>query len=220
MFQFTKVALDEVRGLALLRSPLPVVAINGREFPDAKAYTLFHEVVHIMLALAHEEEPALKESRSASAWKDVERFAEAAASHVLVPEAALKRMVQTLGLQAASWDLDRVRQLAKKFRLTPLAMATRLRESGLMTWAQYNRWRADWTAYVEKLPPRKGGFATPAAKAVNRAGRPFVQLVLEGLAANRISSADAARYLDLKFQHFNELRTNLLQNPAIGSFDD
>ena len=89
-----------------------------------------------------------------------------------------------------------------------------------MTWAQYNRWRADWAAYVEQLPPRRGGFATPAAKALNQAGRPFAQLVLESLAANRITPVDAARYLDLKFQHFDELKTNLLHNPSLGALDE
>jgi len=43
-------------------------------------------------------------------------------------------------------------------------------------------------------------------KAVNRAGRPFAQLVLEALAANRITPVDASRYLDLKFEHFDKLR--------------
>jgi hypothetical protein len=197
-----------------------VVAINGKEFPDAKAYTLLHEVVHLMLAQAHEEAPALQEHRSPAAWKDVERFAEAAASYALLPESALQHMIRQLGLQDAAWDIENVRRLARKFRLTPLATATRLRESGFMTWTQYNRWRAEWTAYVEQLPPRRGGFAMPEVKAVNRAGRPFAQLVLEGLATNRITPVDAARYLDLKFEHFDRLRTYLLESPAIGSFDD
>ena len=220
VFQFTRVTLEEVRGLALLRTPLPAAAINGKEFPDAKAYTLFHEVVHLMLAAAHEEEPAIRERRSPAEWKDVERFAEVAASHALVPEDALQRMVRDLGLRHATWDIDNVKRLARKFRLTPLAMATRLRESGSMTWAQYNRWRAEWTAYVEQLPQRRGGYATPAAKALNRVGRPFAQLVLEALAANRMTPVDAARYLDLKFQHFQELKVNLLESPAVGSFDE
>ena len=65
VFQFTKVSLEEVRGLALLRNPLPVVAINGKEFPEAKVFTLFHEIVHLMLAAAHEEAPALRERHGA-----------------------------------------------------------------------------------------------------------------------------------------------------------
>lgn len=214
VFQFGKIPLEEVRGLALLRMPLPVVAVNGKELPEAKSFTLFHEVVHLMLAIGHEEAPALRERRSSSEWDDVERFAEVAASHALVPEDALRSMIEQLGLHAAAWTIEEVRRIARKFRITPLAMATRLRESGFISWVHYNRWRSEWQSYVASLPPRTGGFATPVGKALNRAGRPFARLVLEALAANRITSVDAARYLGLKFEHFEKLRVRLSEGPG------
>jgi hypothetical protein len=48
----------------------------------------------------------------------------------------LVEVVAQFGLQRAAWDIENVRRVAKKFRLTPLAMATRLRESGFMNWEQ------------------------------------------------------------------------------------
>ncbi|MGA3268460.1 MAG: XRE family transcriptional regulator [Verrucomicrobiota bacterium] len=214
VFQFAKVSLKEVRGLALLRTPMPVAGINGKELPEAKAFTLFHEVVHLMLAAGNEEAPAARENRKGDAWLAVERFAEAAASHTLVPDDALRDLIGRLAMQRGSWDIDNVRRVAKKFWLTPLAMATRLRESGFINWTQYNAWREEWQAYVATLPPRRGGFATPVQKAVNRAGQPFARLVLEALAANRITPVDASRFLDLKFEHFNKLRTHLMHEPV------
>ena len=220
VFQFSKVPLRQVRGLALLRTPLPVVAINGKEIPETKAFTLFHEVVHLMLAAGNDEAPAAREQRRGKEWLEVERFAEVAASHALVPEDTLREVIGQLGLHSAKWGIENVRRVAKKFRLTPLAMATRLRESGFMAWAQYNQWREQWQAYVETLPPRRGGFATPMEKAVSRAGRPFAQLVLEALSANRITSVDASRYLDLKFEHFDKLRAHLARGPGETSLDE
>src|SRR3989344_4539850 len=214
VFQLGKIPREEVRGLALLRMPLPVVAVNGKELPEAKSFTLFHEVVHLMLAIGHEEAPALRERRSSSEWDGVERFAEVAASHALVPEDALRSIIEQLGLHAAVWTIEEVRRIARKFRITPLAMATRLRESGFISWVHYNRWRSEWQSYVASLPPRTGGFATPVGKALNRAGRPFARLVLEALAANRITSVDAARYLGLKFEHFEKLRVRLSEGPG------
>ena len=220
VFQFPKVSLVEVRGLALLRTPMPVAAVNGKEIPEAKAFTLCHEVVHLMLAASNEEVSAAKERRRGNEWLEVERFAEVAASHALVPENALRGVIGQLGLQPAEWSIENVRRVAKKFRLTPLATATRLRESGFMAWAQYNQWREQWQAYVAGLPPRSSGFATPMEKAVNRAGRPFAQLVLEALSANRITSVDASRYLDLKFEHFEKLRAHLTTGPGDTASDE
>ena len=220
VFQFPKVLMTEVRGLALLRTPMPVIAINGKEMnPEARVFTLFHELAHLMLAASHEEASAVQEKRKGDEWLAVERFAEAAASHAIVPENVLHDVIKSFGLQRTTWNKDNVRQVARKFWLTPLAMATRLRESGFMNWDAYNQWRDEWNAYVATIPPRKG-FATPIQTTVGRAGRPFSKLVLEALAANRITSVDASRYLNLKFEHFDKLRTHLAMVTGDISFDE
>lgn len=211
VFQFSKVPLSEVRGLALLHTLLPVIGINGKEIPEVKSYTLLHELIHLILAAGKEEAPALYEQRSGKEWAQVERFVEIAASHALIPEVALRTEAGIAG--HVGWNIDATRRLARKFRVTPLAMATRLRESHFMTWAQYQAWRETWDKYVATLPPRKGGFATPVAKAINQNGRPFTQLVLEALSANRITTVDASRYLGLKFEHFGKLQTALWEGP-------
>ncbi len=208
VFQFSKVGLEEVRGLSLLHMPMPVIGINAKErVPEAKIFTSLHEAVHLMLAAGQEEKPAIQEDRTNGQWLELERYAEVAASHAMVPEAALQEQARGMVQEGAAWSLQDVRRLARRFRMTALAMATRLRESGFMSWDHYHAWRREWDAYVQTLPVRAGGFATPAEKSFNRVGRPFVQLVLEAMATNRITSVDAARYLDLKFDHFEQLRT-------------
>lgn len=220
VFQFSKVAISEVRGLALLRTPLPVVGINSKEIPEARCFTALHEVVHLMLAAGHEEVPALSEGRSGDEWDNVERFAEIATSHALVPESALRSGIEALSLSQSEWDIQSMRRLARRFRITPLAMATRLRESGYMNWARYQSWRQDWDDYLANLPERGKGFATPVAKALGRNGRPFTQLVLEALSANRITPVTAARYLDLKFEHFDKLKAAIQGGPSALAGDD
>ena len=217
VFQFPKVGLNDARGLSLLRFPLPVVGVNSKEVPEARSYTLLHEVIHLMLAAGHEESPALREQRSEEEWEKVERFAESAASFVLVTAAALRTAVQG---SSQNWDIASVRRLARQFRITPLAMATRLRASGFMNWTKYQAWKESWNEFVRGLPPRKGGFAHPVDVAVSRNGRPYVQLVLEALATNRITSVDASRHLSLKFEHFDKLRESLRGGPVSGGADE
>lgn len=220
VFQFTKVSLREARGISLLRMPMPVAAINSKEIIDSKAFTLFHEVVHLMLAASNEEVPAIKEKRTGSAWDNIEQFAEIAASHVLVPENVLRQTIAVLDLGRNGWNIENVRKIARRFKITPLATATRLRESGFMDWGQYRQWRAAWDAYVATLPPKQGGFATPEGKAVNRAGVQFAQLVIEALDSNRITAVEASRYLDLKFQHFDKLREYVYSSGRDGAVNE
>jgi Zn-dependent peptidase ImmA (M78 family)/transcriptional regulator with XRE-family HTH domain len=211
VFQFSKVPLKEVRGLSLLKAPLPVVGVNSREFVESRAFTLLHEIVHLMLAFSDEESSASKEKRSSKQWDAVEGFAEVAASHALLPEEALKQQIQDLGLGKGIWDIDGMRNLARRFKMTPLATATRLRESGYLTWKAYHAWNEGWQAWVNEHPKKPRGFSTPVDLTVGRAGRPFAQLVLEALERNRITAVDASRYLDLKFQHFDKLRDRLVR---------
>lgn len=217
VFQFPKVALEDARGLSLLRFPLPAVGVNSKEQPESRNYTLLHEIIHLMLAAGHEEAPAMREQRSGADWEAVERFAESATSHALVPEAALRRAVSQ---PVSAWHIASVRQLARRFRVTPLAMATRLRASGFLSWAEYGAWKESWDEYVKSLPPRSGGFAHPVDVALGRNGRPYVQLVLEALAANRITSVDAARHLALKFEHFEKLREAFKGGPSGADADE
>jgi len=216
VFQFPGVELTDVRGVSLLRFPMPVVGVNTKEQPESRNYTLLHEVVHLMLASGHEETPALLERRSGSEWDAIERFAEEAASHALVPEVMLRAL---LGKRPMTWEIPAVKQLARRFRITPLAMATRLRASGFMSWQEYNIWKQRWQELIATLPRRSGGFAHPVDLALGRNGRPYVQLVLEALAANRITSVDAARHLALKLEHFDKLKTALTGGPS-GAVND
>ena len=209
VFQFPSVELVEARGVALPHFPLPAVGINSKESaPGARIFTLVHELVHLALSRAHEEDVALRERRTEAQWVEVERFAEAVASHVLIPATALTAAIGASS-DLAGWSVATVRTLARRFRVTPRAMATRLRAANLMTWNEYREWIAEWETLVAAMPPKKGGFATPVEKTLGRAGRPLTQLVIEALDSNRITAVDASRYLNLRFDHFETLRAEL-----------
>jgi hypothetical protein len=108
-----------------------------------------------------------------------------------------------------AWDIPLMRGLASRFRVTPLAMATRLRVEGALTWQGYSGWKGDWAEYLKTLRPRSSGFASPVEKALSRNGRPLAQLVVEALDSNRITAVEACRHLDLRFDHFDKLRMEL-----------
>lgn len=210
VFQFPKVALEQARGLSLLVFPLPVVGINSKETaPGARVFTLLHELVHIALANGREEQSAFNETRDDAAWAEVERFAEEAASAALIPQPLLEQFRAGIDIRPDDWTLDPVRSLAGRFRVTPLAMATRLRAVGAMSWDGYRTWRVRWSQYLAALPSSKKSFSTPVSKTLGRSGQPFVRLVIEALDSNRITAVQACQYLDLRFDHFDKLRSGL-----------
>ncbi len=222
VFQFPRVSLAQARGVTLFKFPLPAIGINSKESsPGARSFTLLHELTHLALAVGNEERAALGETRDDAGWLEVERFAEEAASAALIPQEMLSSILQRMDVSPDAWDISSMRSLAGKFNITPLAMATRLRTAGALSWEGYNRWKLEWNQYVGTLPKRKG-FASPVGKTLGRSGRSFVQLVLEALDMNRITAVQASRYLDLRFDHFDKLRNELRMEPMgpAGAFDD
>lgn len=218
VFQFPAVALDEVRGLALLHQPLPVIGINSKEtVPEARVYTLIHELVHLTLAAGADETPALTDTHDDQTWATFEQFADATASHVILPRGMLDAL---LGLGTVNrFDVARVRSLARRVGITPLAFATRLLTDDLMSRSAYQDWRSEWATWLEAHPPKGGGFSLPDQKALGRNGRPFVRLVFDALAQNRITATDAARYLDLRYEHFAKLTNRLIGPIDLGEGD-
>jgi Zn-dependent peptidase ImmA (M78 family) len=157
VFQFPKVSLEQARGITLLKFPLPVIGVNSRESaPGARSFTLLNELTHLALAVGEEEQAALGETRDDAAWKEVERFAEEAASAVLIPAQTLSRLLSRMNVPYGAWDIDLMRSLSGKFNVTPLAMATRLRSIGELSWGDYNRWKASWDEFVAALPKKMG----------------------------------------------------------------
>ncbi|MEI9476263.1 MAG: XRE family transcriptional regulator [Deltaproteobacteria bacterium] len=222
VFQFPKVSLVQARGVSLFKFPLPAIGINSKESsPGARSFTLLHELTHLALAAGNEERAALRETRDDAGWLEVERFAEEAASAALIPSEILSAFLQKMNVSPDGWDLALMRSLASKFNTTPLAMATRLRAGGTLSWNGYNRWKTEWNGYLDSLPKRKG-FALLVDKTLGRSGRPFAQLVLEALDMNRITPVQASRYLDLRFDHFDKLRNELRMEPMrpAGNFDN
>ena len=204
VFMFPDVPLEEARGIALFGDP-PIAAVNTKEVPESRAFTALHETVHIMLANGKQESSALEDRHTSAEWETIERFAEAVAGHTLIPGPDLKAQANGVEL-----DVDGVKRIARRFKATPLAVATRLREEQVMTWSQYRSWRTEWNAITAAMKPSRP-FTTPVAKAIGRAGRTYAMLVLEALDANKISMPEASRYLGLRTTSFETLRQRIIK---------
>lgn len=214
--QFSGKDTGEVRGFGILHFPLPVIGVSSKEIPLAKPFTLLHELVHLALAASHEEQSAMTEDRRKDDWLQVERFCESVTSSILMPMEAIGEDADAISQkQAGEWTVAGIRRTAKRFRVTPTAVATRLLWLGVMSAADYAGWKKDWADW-RKMHPEKAGFgiATPADKAVTRSGPFFTSLVLGALGSDRISSSDASQYLDVGFDHVEILRKSWMVGPA------
>ncbi len=207
VFVFSDVDQEEVRGVSLFHSTLPVIGVNSKEIPSSRPFTLLHEFIHILFANGEEEKAAQDEKRTEAEWKKLEEFTEKIAGGILMPLEYIltEEMVKTRSASAI-WSIEEIQRLARRYKVTPKAFATRLLSIGKMNPASYHQWNDDWRKYIENHPFKGGGIATPAEKALNKNGTAYTTLVIDALNMERITPVEASRYLNLHYPHVEELR--------------
>ncbi|MBU1298601.1 MAG: ImmA/IrrE family metallo-endopeptidase [Bacteroidetes bacterium] len=207
---FSDATHEEVRGVSLFHSMLPVIGINTKEITASRPFTLMHEFIHILLANGNEEKPAIDERHTSAEWKKIEEFTERVAGGILMPEELLKQehLIQTR-VPSSIWSIHEIQRLARKYKVTPLAFTTRLLILGRMNPASYRNWKDAWKEYLDQHPPKKGGFATPAEKSLNRNGLTYTTLVIDALNMERITPVSASKYLNVNYPYVEELRLHI-----------
>ncbi|MBA4311689.1 MAG: hypothetical protein C0417_03560, partial [Chlorobiaceae bacterium] len=107
------------------------------------------------------------------------------------------------------WDINEIQRLARKYKVTPLAFATRLLILGRMNPASYRNWKDSWNEYLDQHPAKKGGIATPAERSLNRNGLTYTTLVIDALNMERITPVSASKYLNVSYPYVEDLRLHI-----------
>jgi Zn-dependent peptidase ImmA (M78 family)/DNA-binding XRE family transcriptional regulator len=215
VFQVPGVPLAEMRGVGLFLDPLSVVGVNSHEHVASRSFTLLHEIAHLMLQQAGDERSAAEEAFSSQRVGDLERFADAVAAAALMPRDALlsERLIREHG-PSPNWATDDIVTLARRYRVSPVAMLTRILTLRLTSWDVYRQWRAAWEQQWETRPKgESSGGPSRVETILSRVGPSFAALILDSLERDQISPLAAAEALDLKLHHFADLKRELILRP-------
>ncbi|HTY54183.1 MAG TPA: XRE family transcriptional regulator [Candidatus Binataceae bacterium] len=219
VFQARDVEPSEMLGFSFAEMPLPVIVVNIKDPPRRRIFTMFHELAHIMLGQnaicdLDEENP-----REPSDFR-VEAFCNRIAGAALVPKAELLReelVADTKGPR--EWSDEELASIARHYWASREVVLRRLLILGRATQGCYERKRQE---YQKDYTPRrkKTGFATPDRLVISTAGEPFVRLVLNGYANDRITSSDVADFLELRLKHIPRIEETLLRHStSVGTQD-
>lgn len=124
---------DELSGMAFLKEGVAIIGINSNHHPNRQRYTLAHELAHICLhhshleAGVHVDQSSVNSLRrdlvSADGTNPLEREANAFAAELLMPR---KLLAGTLDDRMLDLDDDRLLALAKRFKVSLMALQYRL----------------------------------------------------------------------------------------------
>jgi Zn-dependent peptidase ImmA (M78 family) len=188
VFQAEDVALGEARGFSLGERPLPAVVVNIQDAPQARSFTLAHEITHLMLGM--DAMCALAETGPDTEARRVEVFCNAVAGAALVPAASLLVQSETPKRRVASVPDEAVEVLARRYGVSPEMVLRRFVALERVAPSFYQQKRQEYLRRYEALRLRqRGGFAPPPTVAVAVSGRRFCRLVLDAYDERLITGA-------------------------------
>lgn len=185
---------ESCRGFSLWEDRAPLVAVNTAWKDEARIFTLFHEIGHLLTrtdsacalasaSLGHAEDPA-------------ERWCETFAASVLVPEEVLATLPKVS-------DLKSLGRIANQFKVSWRAMALRLIGADKATWTLYKS--------IPGTADNKGR-GGPAAGGRNRReiredefGPRGTGVFVEAVRRDVITESQALDYLDIPAADFDRL---------------
>lgn len=197
---------DSCNGFSLWHERAPVIAINSAWREEARIFTLFHELGHLLLRGSS----ACLERIGRLKSDPIERWCEQFSASVLLPAQAIDQVLLKLGSAGRVHDLNVASAVARRARVSLRAATLRLIEVGLASWDLYD----EIPPIADKKPVGGGGgggrsrFAIKEDEFGPKATRVFVVAVQKDI----LSRSQAIEYLDIPDAAFDDLA--VLTSPA------
>ena len=207
VFETSRIPQEEMLGVLLPADVFPIVILNGGDAHARRTFTLLHELTHLLLRQGGVCDMAPIEDGTPDAR--IETFCNAVAGNVLVPADALLGALPRQGVN--TWTMDELDALARQFSVSKYVVIRRLLTVGRTTKAHYRAISAkldEAQKYARaKARGESAGGPPPSVMAVRNLGRPFVRLVLDAYAQDRIALATASDYLGVKIKHLRRIES-------------
>lgn len=196
-----------VRGLTVFANPLPVI-VFGAEAPTAQAFTMAHELGHIILQQsAISGPPSVRDP--ANETEAAERWCDQFAGAFLMPADAVAKVWAKPNAPVVAIGDDYLRQLANTFSVSQHAMLIRLVDLGYVESTFY--WDVKREDFLRQEREYKGG-GIPKYYGVryrSALGDLYTGLVLEAWSDGEITNHNAAEFMDIKgLRHLYDVRDN------------
>lgn len=201
VFQFSDVEVEDARGFSISEHPLPVVAINGKDSPRAKIFTLIHEIAHITLGAS-----GICDLHVTEADASVEIFCNEVAGELLVPSNYLSIDSIVKEHRSAIWADHELQELAEKYSVSYEVVLRRLLNLGYTTFDFYQSKRRGFVAAACAAKERRKGFITYSKRILRDNGRAFTSLIQQAYNADLITDIEVSRFLGgIKLRHIDAI---------------
>lgn len=190
------VSVEEMRGIAISMSSMPIILLNSKDVEVARIFTLMHELGHILRRVSSIHTDVETNTFSPLIDEQLEVYCNQFAAEILVPAQSILSDVSVRNHDVRTvWNDDEIVGLARRFHVSREVVLRRLLTLELATPNFYKRKRKEYKPQKKE----KRGFPVPYdSKVVKWHGENYISTVLRAYHSDLIDRRDVADYLNVK----------------------
>jgi len=200
VFQTSGVPLHIMRGACVAKDVLPVIIINSNDTQNGRIFSLFHELVHIVL---REDGISNFKYSNRKLYDQIEVYCNQTAAEVLVPANSLLEslVVRSHNSRESQWSADELRKLSHRFCVSREVILRRLLTLGKTTNTFYQDYRENQDYSIKKKSSGGDYYRNKIAKN----GGLFLNLVLQGYYQEKLTASSFWDYTQIKVSNLAKL---------------
>lgn len=220
VFEFYNIEPEQLRGYALYYDKLPIIGINHKESTNAKKFTLFHELAHLIM-----KKDGISNINEYTIINNDEAYCNKVAAEVLVPNKLFKNYIRD-NSSYKKFRVEDIKGLSKIFNVSRQVIVRRALDLGFISRVDYNNRIKEFNEYINppkknnsnknvnsKLQPKKDnkskdsdkGLHNKAKIALRKNGNYFTSLLIKAYEEDIITDIDMALELKVSLEVMSKI---------------
>ena len=220
VFEFYNIEPEQLRGYALYYDKLPIIGINHKESPNAKKFTLFHELAHLIM-----KKDGISNINEYSIINNDEAYCNKVAAEVLLPDDLFKNYIRD-NSSYQKFRAEDIKGLSNIFNVSRQVIVRKALDLGFIQRSDYNNRIKEFNEYIN--PPKKNnsnkyadsksqskkdnkpkdsdkGIHNKAKIAIRKNGNYFTSLLIKAYEEELITDIDMALELNVSLEVMSKI---------------
>lgn len=219
VFEFYNIEPEQLRGYALYYDKLPIIGINHKESNNAKKFTLFHELAHLII-----KKDGISNINEYLFTNNDEAYCNKVAAEVLLPTKIFKNHIEKNTSSFKRFRTEDIERLSQIFHVSKQVIVRKALDLGFIKSSDYNKRINEFKEYIN--PPKKNksknvtnkpqskdskpkdrdkGLHNKARMALRKNGNYFTTLLIKAYEEELISDVDMALELNVSLQVMSKI---------------
>ncbi len=201
VLQIEGISTNEIRGISLNYTILPIIAVNKNDSDRAKVFTLFHELSHLVRRTSNLCLIDFNDRED-----EEEKICNSLAANILIPKEVLDYNIKNIDLE----NDKEIERIADKYAVSKFVIIKRLYDLNKISFALY---KSKYDTYLNnfneiKEIKRKQGqkiIVTQDKKLISSSGKLYPKIILDAYYDGKISFGEVCNTLNINARYIENV---------------